>query len=264
MVDALPNLLPGAQPRFFRGGKVGCLIVHGFMATPPEVAWLGSHLASAGHTVYVPRLTGHGIDPRHMRRMRWQDWYAQVLDGYHILRQQCEQVVLIGHSMGGLLAALVACAHPADALVIAASPLTLPLAITPYIRLLDLVLPYTIHYSDLALNLSIEQEQRKRGEKVLSRVHYSRWSTRAIHELHELMNRTRQNLSKIQVPLLLLYAEQDETAPIRDAQSIASLVQSKVVEHYTLRQGSHIIFQDVGRDEAFAAVADFIQRHTAS
>lgn len=262
MADIPPRLLPGAQPRFFRGGKVGCLVIHGFMAAPPEVAWLGDHLASAGHTVYVPRLTGHGIDPRHMRRMKWQDWYAHVLDGYHILRQQCEQVVLIGHSMGGLLAALVAAAHPVDALVIAASPIDLQLRLLPYLRLLDLVMPYTYHSSELSLNLEIEAEQRRRGEKVFSRVHYPRWSTRAIHEFYQLMKMTRNNLPKIQAPLLLLYAEQDETAPVRDALAIASRVQSAVIEHYTLSQGSHIIFQDVGRDEAFVAVADFVQRHT--
>src|SRR5690606_32782666 len=119
------NLMYGAEPQFYRGNHIGCLVVHGFMASPAEVVWVGQHLAEQGYTVYVPRLTGHGIDPTHMQRMIWQDWYAQVLDAYHILRQQCDVVVAIGHSMGGLLSLLLASDHPLDALVVCATPINL-------------------------------------------------------------------------------------------------------------------------------------------
>lgn len=262
MKDSLPGLLPGAEPRFFRGGALGCLVVHGFMASPAEVGWLGDYLAQQGHTVYVPRVTGHGINPRHMRRMRWKDWYAQVLDGYYLLRQQCEKVVVIGHSMGGLLVGLLASAYPVDALVIAAAPVVPPGGLVPYSKLIDPVVPYTEHPSEPELNAVIEAEQRRRGEPIYSRVHYPRWSTRAVYEMHKLISLVPDHLAGIQAPLLLLYAAQDRTAPPEHAEKIAACVASGTIEQYVLKEGAHIIFQDVGREEAFRVVGDFVQRYT--
>nr|MCU0514853.1 alpha/beta fold hydrolase [Anaerolineae bacterium] len=142
----LPRLRPGAAPRFHRGDSTGCLVLHGFMASPAEVGWLSDYLAQKHHfTVYTPRLMGHGLAPEHMARMRWQDWYAQALDGYHLLRAQCATVYVVGHSMGGLLALLLAGAEAVEAVVCAAAPLTPPSRRMPYAHWLRLVLPYTQH-----------------------------------------------------------------------------------------------------------------------
>jgi carboxylesterase len=258
----IPKLIRGAEPQFYHGGSVGCLISHGFMASPAEVGWLGQYLAERGHTVYVPRLTGHGIDPLHMRRMRWQDWYGQVLDVYHILRQQCEQVILMGHSMGALLSIILAANEPVDGLVVTAAPISLrekslSLRLARYLKVF---LPYTMHPSEKELNAEIEAEQVKRGEAVLSRVHYAKWSTRAVHEFGLAEKIAREHLPKISTPLLLLYAEGDETGTVSDMELIASTVRSKVLEKHVLKDGAHIIFQDAGREEAFRVVSDFVSR----
>lgn len=265
-MSEIPSLLKGAEPQFYRGNQVGCLVTHGFMATPAEVGWAGQHLAQQGYTVYVPRLTGHGIDPQHMRRMRWEDWYAQVLDGYHILRQQCDTLVVVGHSMGGLLSLLLAASHPVDVLVVAASPLSLnqrSLAVR-FARWLDYVVPFTEHPSEPELNAQIVSEQEIRGEHILSRVHYARWSSRAIHEFSRLETTVQQHLGNVTAPLLLLYAAQDQLALLDDAQFIAEQVSSRRVHQYTLHKGGHIIFQDAGRDEAFSVIADFVASTIAS
>lgn len=261
-MDSIPQLMMGAAPQFYRGNSVGCLVVHGFMASPAEVGWAGQHLAEQGYTVYVPRLTGHGIDPDHMKRMRWQDWYAQVIDGYHLLRAQCEQVVVVGHSMGGLLALLLASQHPLEALVVSAAPMTLTESDIrmQYAKFLGLMIPYTHHPSEPELNAQIIAEQEKRGEAVISRVHYEKWSSRAVQEFSNLEQIARAHLAQVTSPLLLLYAEQDQTGTVADADLIAQAVQSAHIEQHILKEGAHIIFQDAGRNEAFAVVADFVKR----
>lgn len=265
-MSKIPKLMRGAEPQFYRGNEIGCLVIHGFMASPGEIGWLGQHLAEQGYTVYVPRLTGHGIDPKHMRRMRWQDWYAQVLDGYHLLRQQCKKIIVIGHSMGGLLSILLAANETVDALVVSASPISLgqkDLTLR-YTRLIDLIRPYIYYPSEPELLVEIESEQKRRGDTIInSRVHYPKWSTRAIYEFYAVERVTRQNLSRVTAPLLLLYAEQDDTGSIAESETIAKHVRSSIIEKHILKDGGHIIFQDTGRDEAFQAVADFVARITS-
>lgn len=263
MSNALPRILPGATPQFYQGNTIGCLVVHGFMASPAEVGWLGQHLADEGYTVYVPRLPGHGIDPKDMPRMRWRDWYGHVLDSYHLLEQQCEQIVVIGHSMGGLLSILLASEYAVDALVIAAAPMTVSAPIMPYTRYLSWVMPFRDFLSEHHLTEAIITEQTTRNEPAIGRANYQRWSIRAIHELYQLIQMAPPRLPKITAPTLLLYAEGDETVPISDSEIAKQHLNAQNTTIHTLTRGAHIIFQDVGRDEAFGAVADFITRQLA-
>jgi carboxylesterase len=262
-MSKIPKLMLGAEPQFYHGNEVGCLVIHGFMASPGEVAWLGQYLAKQGYTVYVPRLTGHGIDPKHMQRMRWQDWYGHVLDAYYLLRQQCEKVIVIGHSMGGLLSILLAANETVDAVVLSATPISLGErdSSLQFTRLIDLVRPYTYHPSETELNAVIEKEQKRRGDSIIvSRVHYPKWSTRAVYEYYRLERVAKRQLSGVTKPLLLVYAEQDDTGIVKDAETIAARVRSSKIEKHILKDGGHIIFQDADRDEAFQAVADFVAR----
>jgi carboxylesterase len=260
----IPTLIPGAAPQFYRGNGIGCLVVHGFMASPSEVGWLGEHLAEQGYTVYVPRLTGHGINHKHMMRMRWEDWYAQVLDGYYILKQQCEQVYAIGHSMGGMLSLLLATNELVDGVVPVATPFQFQERVMPYTRYLSGILPFTHQPSEGELNALIEAEQQRRGEPIYSRVHYPRWATRAVYEIYRLSMEMHPHLGKVTVPLLLLYSQNDTTAPLYNMDMLMNAVKSEIIEKHILKTGAHVIFQDVGRDEAFQVVADFIARRVAA
>lgn len=266
IMTKLPNLMRGAEPQFYKGNHIGCLVVHGFMASPAEVAWGGQYLAEQGYTVYVPRLTGHGINPEYMQRMTWQDWYAQVLDAYYILRQQCEIVVAVGHSMGGLLSLLLASEHELDALVVCASPINLGennLGLR-HANLVHYVMPFTEHPSEADLNAEIIAEQKKRGEDITSRVHYHKWASKAVHQYYLLEKVAKAIIPQVTTPVLLLYAEQDETGSVEQGEHISNIIRSSIIEKHILKEGGHIVFQDKGRKEAFQVLADFIARMTNS
>ena len=64
------------------------------------------------------------------------------------------------------------------------------------------MLPYTTHPSEKELNDEIEAEQRRRGEEVISRVHYATWSTRAVLEFGRVEKVAREYLSKVTAPQL--------------------------------------------------------------
>ena len=116
----IPTIIPGGKLSELRAGPVGCLCLHGVSASPDEMRWFGEHLHSQGITVFAPRAVGHGVHQSHMRTTRWQDWYLSALDGYHLLRKECNQIYVAGLSKGGLLALLVAANEYVDGVIVMA------------------------------------------------------------------------------------------------------------------------------------------------
>ena len=56
-------IIPGSEPFYLPGGSTGCLLLHGFSATPEEMRPLGEFLASKGYSVIGVRLAGHATHP---------------------------------------------------------------------------------------------------------------------------------------------------------------------------------------------------------
>src|SRR5437870_12534921 len=100
------------QPFRMRGGVRGCLLIHGFAGTPPEMRGLGEFLSAGGYDVMGPLLAGHGLTPEAMALTRWPDWAASAQLGYETLRQDCAEVFVAGQSLGGTLALHLAATNP--------------------------------------------------------------------------------------------------------------------------------------------------------
>lgn len=129
--STLPLLLPG--------GREGALLIHGFTGSPMEVAGLAQRLHAAGLTVSVPRLPGHGTRGDDFLQTGSRDWLRAAVDAWADMKGRCDTVHLIGHSMGGILAVLLASHFPVGRLVLVAPALRASnplLAITPILGLL--------------------------------------------------------------------------------------------------------------------------------
>lgn len=254
--------MPGGESFFFRGDSTGVLCIHGFMASPSEIRWLGAHLATNGRTVYGPRLPGHATDYHDMDRQRWQDWYCAVEDGLGVLRAQCERVFVVGHSMGGMLGLLLAANAQVDGLAALATPVMFPGRAMAAAGWVKLVRPYTDQTDIGPLIQTIKDEQTRRGEAVVGRVRYDQWSTAAIGEIYALSNVVRDCLPAVQAPLLLIYSEADKTVMLDNRDYVLAHVKTVPVEQHTLKQSDHILPQDSERETVFALVDEFINRHS--
>ncbi len=253
-------IMPGAEPYFQRGGKTGCLCLHGFSASPAEVRWFAGHLAEAGHTVYVPRLAGHGTTPQDLARVRWTDWYTSALDGYHLLKHQCDQVFVCGLSMGALLALFLSAELPVDGVIAMAAPLVIygrPQNIA-FVRLLKYVLRYTNQADTSALPQRVRSEQTQRGEEAVGRVRYDLWSTSGYEQFLRLRQAVIQRLPAVTVPLLLIFSEKDATVALDSQQIICERAQSRVIETRLLKESGHVMTQDSEMQTVFDWSRDFI------
>lgn len=257
------RLMPGADPYFRRGGPVGCLVVHGFASSPGEVRWLAQHMAEAGFTTLAPRLPGHGSDPRDLRRMRRRDWFAALLDAHALLRTQCEQVIVAGHSMGGLLSLRLALEADVAGVAVLASPVQFGPGLIHYARWLKYALRDTDQTDRGPLGAIVREEQARRGEPVIGRVRYNRWATSAVAELYALSQEVDALLPQVRVPLLLVYSEGDGTAPPFNGERIRARAASPDMTLVLLKQSGHNLPTDIERETVFSLTSDFALRITA-
>ncbi|RNC27976.1 MAG: Carboxylesterase [Candidatus Dichloromethanomonas elyunquensis] len=111
------------KPFYFPGGDSGILLIHGFTACPIDLKPLGEKLNSFGHTVSAPLLAGHGSSPEEMRETTWKEWTDSVLPAFSELREKCQKVAAVGHSMGGLIALWLAGQRMVDGIVSINAPI---------------------------------------------------------------------------------------------------------------------------------------------
>lgn len=111
MVPSLPvnsNVRKSALPIRLPGGPDGILIIHGFTGFPGEHAYLAQRFNEAGFTVSAPRLSGHGTNGQDFVSTGDRDWLRSAIDAYLELAGRCERVCVAGHSMGGVIASILA------------------------------------------------------------------------------------------------------------------------------------------------------------
>ena len=105
--------MAGAEPFYYEGSDVGCLVCHGFAGSPQSVREWGELLARAGgFTVIGPRLSGHGTRTEDMALYTAEDWIRDVEQSLRALRDRCSRVLCMGLSMGGTLSLYAAAMHP--------------------------------------------------------------------------------------------------------------------------------------------------------
>ena len=186
------------NPFFFEGGPTGCLLIHGFSGSPPEMRPMGEYLAAKGLTVQGVRLAGHETSPEDMTTTTWRDWVASAEAGLRELEACCEQVFVAGLSMGGLITLHLA-AHHTVAGVIAIST---PAYIADWrFRFVPLVQPFVRWFIP---NIESDLTDPQAQERFWS---YNRLPTRCIVSLGKLIRLVRRELPQVRVPVLIMQLE---------------------------------------------------------
>src|SRR5690625_662253 len=98
----------------------GCLIIHGYTGGPYEVEPLATYLnQQTNWEIVVPTLPGHG-EMLALENVSHKTWLQAAEDSLEKLKEKCEEVYLIGFSMGGMIAAYLAAKFKVDKLVLLA------------------------------------------------------------------------------------------------------------------------------------------------
>ncbi len=108
------------------GSTKAVILYHGYAGYPGELIRPGIDLYATGWDVWCPRLPGHGTSGRDFSRTGKDDWLGTAFAAYEYLHERYEEVAVVGHSMGGAIATIVAGRYNAKRLVLLAPALLIP------------------------------------------------------------------------------------------------------------------------------------------
>lgn len=252
--------LPAAAtaPALLPGGPRGCLLIHGFTGTPWEMRYLGERVHATGWSANVVRLAGHGTTPEDMESTGAEDWYASARAGLDELERHAQMNVVIGQSMGALLALRLAAEEPERVarVVLLAPALTTSMAWLPWVAPL---IPAALVATAGRLRFVPKGESDIADDRARAECpSYSTTPLRAVGELVRLQQVVRPLLARIRQPVLVIHARQDHTCPLENV-AILQRELPGAMEAVVLPESFHVVSIDKER----ALVADAVLRFLA-
>jgi len=232
-------------------GEPACLLLHGFTAQPEEMAFLAADLHRGGHTVLTLRLAGHGTRPADLERTRWNDWLLSVEEGLCLLKDVSRRVVLVGQSMGGMIALTAAAQFTTAGVVALSTPFE---AISP----IEAAIHGALGWLGISLGKGSREDAELGERREAAYPAYARFPAKIMRELARLQQAMREALPRVKVPALVVQSRQDFHGG-DDLEKIYALLGSDRKEKLWLDGFDHSIVRDEKRAMAFEAIARFIQ-----
>ena len=234
---------------------IGVLLVHGLNGSQKDFAEMEALFLARGMVVVNMLLPGHGSKIKEMLNTGWSEWSQAVYDELLALKQRCDVVFLVGHSLGGALSLHVAAHEEVAGIVSICSPSHMHPGLKVAVSIARHITP---------LLPTLREDVRDRvGRQRYKRDGY-RWTPmRPVESLLQFLPHLREELPNITTPALIMTSIHDHVVPARDGRDIYRRIGSREKHLVTLHRSYHVVMKDHDREEVFAKTLTFIQRHAA-
>jgi carboxylesterase len=246
------EVLPGAEPMSAAGDEHGVLVLHGFTATPHSMRGLAEAFAAAGYTVELPLLPGHGTSIEDMEATAWADWAKAVEATYAGLAARVADVIVVGLSMGGTLAATLAVEHPE---IIGA------VLVNPLIEAPDPDLLAALQAMAAAGETRIEGIGSDIADPDSTELSYAGTPIAPLVSLLEHTVTLPDRLGDLRCPVLLLTSAQDHVVAPSSSDVLAARAAGPV-ERVALERSYHVATLDFDKDLIERRTVDFARSLT--
>jgi len=236
------------------------LALHGYKGYPGEMIYPGLKLYQAGYDVYCPRYVGHGVTKEDFIKTNSENWLdiARITLGY--LKKEYNEVYVIGHSMGGLIATIVSAEFDIKktALISPAFFISGFSSSKVYINSLirkEIDLPWQMDKSFWGICERDEEDDLTLGKRYWSKV-----ILKQILELDKIRKKAIIDLEKYEGSMFSIFGDKDLSVDINKA--ITLLEKNNENNILVIKGSNHLCqyFNDESlREKCNNAIVDFIK-----
>ncbi len=233
----------------------GVLLVHGLNGCQSDMAGIEAALSAHGMVTKNMLLPGHGVHIREMIPLGWEDWAQAVTRELRLLKQRCDVVFLVGHSLGGALSLHVAANEEVAGIVSMCAPLHMHPWLKPMVGFFKTITPWVP-----TLREDVHDREVLRQ---LKRDIY-RWTPLSpVYSMLKFLPRLREELPNITAPALIMSSLYDHVVPAHDAREIYRRIGSQEKYLVTFHRSYHMIMVDHDREEVISKTTAFILSHAS-
>ena len=244
----------GRLPEQPAGATLGVLILHGFTSSLDCVNGLVPYLEERQIPYEMPLLRGHGQTPEALIGVKAADWYQDALDAFNRLAERVDRIVLVGLSMGGLVA-LNLCFqdHPCRSKICGCITWAAALGFCN-------PLAFMAKFMSLFVKMWPGQESFNDPECRKKCTNYDKFPADAFVELYQYAKMTRKRLSDVEVPLCIIHSRKDQVVPYKTAEMLFDDCNSPYIERHALEKSGHELGQDCECQTVFDISMAFIDK----
>ncbi len=250
-------------------GRTGVLVLHGFMGSPISSRPLAEHLHQHGFTLHCPLLPGHGERPEKLKDVPRQAWIAEAEEGLAAIREGCDEIFILSHSMGAVLGAHLISKNPDIRGLVMIAPLwQVPSKAIYLTAVLRYVMPWLHPYRfsrlrglteeralDLYPDLDLDDPAVQAQMDEMTRVPLS-----GIDEMRKMARMGRTLWPQLRLPALVLQGQKDRAVKPGSAEALYAVLGSADKQLHLYPRAGHELMRpkDPAHTQVWAEVLEFL------
>ncbi|MFW9827800.1 MAG: alpha/beta hydrolase [Candidatus Thorarchaeota archaeon] len=246
------DVMQGAGPFYFKGNRIGILMIHGGGGgTSADLKDIAEDLhLKEGYTVNVPLLPGFGTTPKELKNIQLSDWKIFLSREISIMKDKCDKIIVGGHSMGGVLALILAANYNLDAVFTISAPIGIRNILILFVPFFKIFVKYH----------SIETEQFKKDTNG-KWVGYNKIPSNIATKLKKLIKEMKKSLKDIICPAIILQGCLDSEIKRKSIDYIFNNIKSERKRKVWLENNSHPILNSPDHDQIVLELIKFINEN---
>lgn len=187
--------------------------LHGYTGYPGELALPAQELYAAGFDVFIPRYPGHGTSGKDFLTTRRSDWIGEAEQVYRETAEIYDEVAIMGHSMGGAIAVILAARYGVKKMVLYAPALLLPTLPRALITCMSFFMKRKAQPWKRDPRYSFFDDRDAEDDAYLGSEYWSWIYPRQLRELAAIRDEAVQVLPTMETDSLVFTGGEDETVP---------------------------------------------------
>ncbi|MDN7243380.1 alpha/beta fold hydrolase [Planococcus sp. N028] len=228
--------------------KTGVLCIHGFTGGPFEVQPLADYIKEqTDWIVRTPTLPGHG-ETLSLKNTTADQWLMEAELALRELKKEANRIIIVGFSMGGLIAMYLANRYKVDRLVLLS-------AAAKYFS--------PMQFLKETKKAAIAALTGKLSENQFFHMYKYKWTHtpfRSTLQFLRVVELVKPYYGQIRIPVCIVQGKQDGIVPMSAAEYIYDHIGSKEKQLIHSETGQHLICYSDDCDDWFIQVMDFMKK----